>query len=260
MSKCPGEETGGNTQSIYEKHTVDFFDSYTPEYSTRHLKPLLRFVQERSSRANSFLDVGCGAGDVLVFFKENTRIGRFVGIDISPKYMEKASKYGFEVCQASILDSSLPAAVGCNYDYVLFARLLHHLIGSTRNQSKANVRKALQNSMKLLRSDGYLLILEPVFAPSLSMDLVFWAKRLITSFTSRRINILKLNKGFSNIGSPVVSYLGPKELRSMIEHIPGLRIVKWHEEHKEVSWIMRLGLIGSFAVLSCVVQKKCPKM
>ena len=171
--------------------------------------------------------------------------------------MEKASKYGFEVCHASILDSSLPAVVGCDYDYVLFARLFHHLIASTRNQSKANVRKALQNSMKLLRSGGYLLILEPVFAPSLSMDLVFRTKRLITSFTSRRINILKHNNGFSNIGAPVVSYLGPKELRSMIEHIPGSRIVKWHEEHKEVSWIMRLGLIGSFAALSCAVRKGC---
>ena len=237
----------------YDQQTKKFFDSYMPEYPTEWFRFLLPFVQRTSSSRSSFVDLGCGTGNVLDFFRRNTNVGRCVGVDISPILLKKAKEdLGLEACEASILDENLPSIVGSNYDYAMLGQVLHHLVGKTRNRSKAKARRAIVNAFRLLRKDGYLLIYEPTFYPSISGDLIFWVKRIVTKFFSQRINLFKK---FHNIGVPVVSYLSPKKLKRMLQNIPNCRIVEWIAEKHSVSWLMRLGLIGSSVRISCVAQK-----
>jgi len=175
-----------------------------------------------------------------------------VGIDISQRYLDKAELRGFKVYQASILDPNLPFLIGQDYSFILSSNLLHHLIGPTRNSSKTTVRKAIINILRLLRSGGWLLIHELVFSPSFAMDIVFWAKRIVTLFTSARLSSFS---SWHNLGAPVVSYLCARELRKMIEGIPHTRIVIWQESPMNVTWLMRFALIRSVGTVACVIQK-----
>lgn len=237
----------------YDKQTKEFFDSHLPEYPTNWFRFLLSFVQKTSSSTSTLIDLACGAGNILAFFRKNTNIARCVGVDISTVLLEKARlDLGLEVYELSILDENLPGIVGSNYDYAMLGQVLHHLVGSTRNQSKANAGKAVLNAFRLLRPGGYLLIHEPTLYPSISGDLIFWVKRLTTKVFPKRINLFKK---FHNIGVPVVSYLTAKELKRMVQDIPNFRIVDWVAEVYSVSWVMRLGLIGACVRISCVAQK-----
>lgn len=236
----------------HEEMTRGFYDLYTPEYSPWHIGDLLDFVVDRSSASDSLLDVGCGNGSVLELFRERTPLRKLVGIDISPRYLEQAALRGFKTCCASILDPNLSSLVGGEYSYILASNLLHHLVGPTRSASKANVRKALVNAFNLLRPGGYLLIHELVFSPALVMDIVFWVKRFVTLFTSSRLSSFS---SWHNLGAPVVSYLGAKELERIIQGIPGARIVMWQEKPIQVTWLMRLALIRSAGTVACMVDK-----
>ncbi|MBN2379566.1 class I SAM-dependent methyltransferase [candidate division WOR-3 bacterium] len=240
-------------QQSYDKKTKVFFDSQTPEYPTEWFNYLLGFVQRTSTKKSTLIDIGCGSGNVLLVFREKTKIKRCVGVDVSTQLIKKArNDYKLEAYEGSVFDHNLCDVVGSNYDYVILGQILHHLVGKTRNQSKGNARKALLSAMRLLQSGGYLLIYEPTYYPSLPCDIIFWIKRFVTSFSMRRIDILRK---FHNIGAPVVSFLTHKELKVMIQHIPDCRIKEWISEPWHVTWIKRLGLIGSEKRISCVVQK-----
>ena len=241
------------TQSSYDKKTREFFDSYLPEYPMEWFDRLLDFVKKTSSPDSSVVDLACGAGNILYYFREKTKIKRCVGIDIATELVDIArKKYGIEAIEASIFDEKLYQIVGSDFDYAMLGQVLHHLVGNTRNQSKANARMAIIQALRLIRPNGYLLIHEPTYDPSISGDLIFGVKRILTRFFSVRVNVLKK---YHNIGAPLVSFLTPRELKKIIEGIPNCRVVGWWPEVWEVSWLMRFGLILHYIRLSCVVQK-----
>ena len=57
-----------------------------------------------------------------------------------------------------------------------------------------------------------MVVLEPVFYPPWTMDLVFYTKKAAATVTSRRFEILDQ---WNNLGAPVVSYYTNEDLREM---------------------------------------------
>lgn len=238
---------------LYDSETKVFFDTRVPEYPTEWFKYILGFLREKGSANSSLIDLACGAGNVLDYLRKNTNFSRYAGVDISAKLLKKARiEYGLETYEMSILDDNLCNIVGDSNDFVILGQVLHHLVGKTRNQSKNNARKAILNSLKLVRPGGYLIVYEPTYCPSLSGDLVFWVKRFITTFSAKRVNIFNR---FHNLGVPVVSYFTNKELKRTFQNIPGCRITDWIEEKLNATWIMRLGLINACIRVSGMIQK-----
>lgn len=243
-----------NVRKPWDKRTQEYFDSYTPEYHSERYQHLLSFVQRTSSSQSSFMDLGCGGGNVISCFKKKTKITRFAGVDISTKLIERAKKAtGSQIFKASVSDDNLHLAVDQRYDYVMLGQVLHHLVGKTRNKSKGNARRTLLNAWSLLNPGGFLLVCEPIYSPSVAGDLIFWIKKGITCFTAGRLELG--GDKYHNLGAPVVSFLTDRELYKMIDGLPFAKILSWYSEPKPLSFIKRLACIRSCQMLSCIVEK-----
>ena len=80
--------------------------------------------------------------------------------------------------RASILDSGLPDA---RFDVVMMRFVLHHLIGKTWAQARANQAQALREMYRLVKPGGLVLIQEQVVQPALACRLVYWLSRLASA-------------------------------------------------------------------------------
>jgi ubiquinone/menaquinone biosynthesis C-methylase UbiE len=82
---------------------------------------------------------------------------------------------GIHFLRASVLDSRLPDA---RFDVVMMRFVLHHLIGRTWAQARANQALALREMFRLVKPGGLVLIQEQVVQPALACRLVYWLSRL----------------------------------------------------------------------------------
>ena len=93
------------------------------------------------------LDIGCGTGEFYECFQSQT----YVGIDISPKYIQYAKKIkkgDFRVMDATKLDFP-----DLTFDFVLVMAMLHHL-------SDEHFLQVIKEIRRVLKNDGALLIME----------------------------------------------------------------------------------------------------
>lgn len=223
---------------VIDQQTADYFDAHMPEYAISRLEYALKFITSHCQPNSSLVDIGCGTGNILKYIKDHIPIEHLCGIDISEKYLEKTQEnVGCQTLRGSILDNDFAESISSKFDFAILAAVLHHLVGKTRKQSRTNASIAVANALKQLKSGGHLIIWEPVLYPAFLMDVVFYTKRLVTKFTSRRIQILgRVN----NIGAPVVSYFTNEQLEGLFAQIPGCRIAdKWIKERKPTA-LMRL--------------------
>jgi SAM-dependent methyltransferase len=196
--------------------TVRYFDEHAPEYSVERLEFAASAVAKRAGEGASLVDLGCGAGNTLAHMLEVTPVTDALGVDVSETLLERCRELaGCPTQVGSIFDPQLPAQIGRRFDFAVVAAVLHHLIGPTRSRSRAYARRAIRNALALLEPGGHLIVVEPVFAPRLAMDAVFYVKQAISSVTTRRVFVG--DHYWTNFGAPVVSYYGNEELEAMLE-------------------------------------------
>ncbi len=197
-----------------DAETVRYFDSHVPEYSDGRLDRVAEFLATSARPDSTLIDVGCGVGNTLDFISRSADMTRLSAMDVSESCLVKTrERVECDTLHGSVLDRDFIAGLAGGYDFVVVAAVLHHLVGSTRRESRANAREAIGNSLMLLKPEGHLIIVEPVFRPRLAMDSVFWLKRTVSRVTSRRVGVLGY---WANVGQPVVSYYSPDELNAMV--------------------------------------------
>jgi SAM-dependent methyltransferase len=101
------------------------------------------------------LEIGCSVGNVSAVFRAFSNVV-FTGIDIDRHAIDLARRRfqkepNFRFCLSSLQELSRQ---GENFDYVLFAGILHHVDDSTSFQ-------LLRDAVKLTASGGRLVIYEP---------------------------------------------------------------------------------------------------
>jgi SAM-dependent methyltransferase len=207
----------------HDPKTVRYFDEHAPEYSVGRLEFATRAIRERASEGQSLIDLGCGAGNTLAHVVAETPVSDVMGVDVSETLLARCRELvGCPTRMGSIVDPALPELIGRRFDFAVVAAVLHHLIGPTRARSRAHARAAIANAIALLEPGGHLIVVEPVFAPRLAMDALFYVKQAVSSVTTRRVFLG--DHYWSNFGAPVVSYYGNEELEAMVEG-EGARIV-----------------------------------
>jgi 2-polyprenyl-3-methyl-5-hydroxy-6-metoxy-1,4-benzoquinol methylase len=204
-----------SSRTLRDEKTVAYFDEQVHDYSVDRLTFIACELARLASCSASLLDLGCGTGNTLAFLRESTGIRDLYAIDVSTKCLEATqARVGCPTYEGSILDDDLPGRIGRQFDFVIVAGVLHHLIGRTRRESKRYAKSAVHHALDMVSHGGYLVVMEPIFYPPMAMDAVFYIKKLMTIVTSRRIEIMGK---WNNIGAPVVSYLTNEELIAMVE-------------------------------------------
>ena len=203
-------------------------------------------------RKGTFLEIGAGVGRNLTKIKD--RVERVVAIDVSSQSLEIcANRIQCEVKNASILDEQFVDAVDVKADFVLLSCVLHHLVGTTRKQSFEFSRKGILNSLKLLNSGGYLIVMEPNYQPHEINTLVFYLKRFGAFVTrGKRLGIFGFH---NNLGAPVVSYFNKSELTDLLSEFDLEKYDEW-EWKGSLSRLQKLGLIKEFSLIHLVYRKK----
>ncbi|VAW66211.1 hypothetical protein MNBD_GAMMA08-2669, partial [hydrothermal vent metagenome] len=123
------------------------------------------------------------------------------------------------------------------FDFVVVGAVLHHLIDSSRDKSRELAIQALINAVAILKPGGHLVLLEPIFSPRITMDIVFYVKKFVSKFTSGRIGLFGY---WNNIGEPVVSYYDRRQLLNFMTHLPDTELVYEHYSPHKIALIMRI--------------------
>lgn len=137
----------------FDRPAFDFF---------RHLQK--KVVAAASPRSGvRFLDIGCGTGWAVRYASELAGDGEFVGVDLSPKMLEKARESAREcntVRFARANAESLPFDDGA-FDIVICTMSFHHYLNPPRALAEARRVLAPQGCYYLLdvASDGPLGLL-----------------------------------------------------------------------------------------------------
>jgi hypothetical protein len=103
-----------------------------------------------------------------------------------------------------------------------------------------------------LRKDGLLIILEPVFSPSVIMAVLFYVKRFFSKIINKRIQILG---AWNNIGAPVVSYFTDKQMIQMLRTIEYAEIVDFDQKILNLNLLWKLSGITNRADMTIIVKK-----
>jgi SAM-dependent methyltransferase len=227
-------------EEVYE-FSVDRYD-YVIDFLNKHLKDDVKLIE-----------VGCGPGNVLEYIGGKTSIKNLYGIDVSEKALALARKRGVGTYLGSITDMAFVLNINIKFDCIVLGAILHHLVGSNRKLSYIRSYKALRNSTLLLKEDGYICILEPIFEPSFIGDLIFYIKKFITKFTSRRAPVFGY---WNNIGAPVVSYFSKSSLLNIIKHFKDFEIINIYEKEVKRNFLMKLCLVRKRSDLTLILRKK----
>lgn len=130
--------------SQYSHNTVDITNKNTTWFK------LFNLVQQKSQ----VLDVGCSSGyfaNVLIS-KKNCTVD---GVELNIKDAKEASKICRNVLVGSIEDESVIKEINQQYDYIIFADVLEHLVDPAR---------VLKNISKFLKKNGCILFSVPNMA------------------------------------------------------------------------------------------------
>jgi SAM-dependent methyltransferase len=211
-----------------DPETTTYFDSCVPEYSIERLGDAAQFIRAHRENDASLIDVGAGTGNTLAYLRESTGIGSLAALDVSGESLRLLrDRVSCEIHQGSILDRDFVDAIGSRFDFAIVAAVLHHLIGRSRRQSRALARIAVENSKRLLKPGGYLIIHEPVFSPQVAMSGVFYLKKAVTRFTNKRVGVLGY---WNNVGAPVVSYYTTGQVRELAHAGAPATLVHFHSD------------------------------
>jgi SAM-dependent methyltransferase len=212
------------TAQATDTQTEAYFDSRRPEYdAASRFAHAAQWIRRLAGEDSSLVEVGCGSGNVLAYLRDETGVRRLAGIDVSPRSLERArERTGCETHHGSILDAGLVARLAGRFDFAVLGAVLHHLVGWTRRASRERARRALAHAASLVRPGGHLIVHEPVFYPPWAMGCVFYAKRVASAVTPRR---LELFDRWNNLGAPVVSYYTNEDLRLLVEADPRAEIL-----------------------------------
>ena len=244
----------GASAGARDAGTEAYFDAWTPEYDAARFAPAAEWIRRLAGEDSTLVDVGCGSGNVLAYLRDETGLRRFAGIDVSPRYLEQArERVGCDTHQGSILDAALVESLAGRFDFAVLGAVLHHLVGRTRRASRERARLALAHAVSLVRSGGHVIVHEPVFYPSWTMDLVFYAKKLMSALTSRRLEIFDQ---WNNLGAPVVSYYTNEELEQMIADDPRAELLDRQSVPAYLSSLQRAAFIRRREDTTLLVRRR----
>ncbi len=237
-----------------DEQTEAYFDRRRAEYPVHRFEFAAAALREQGRAGGTLLDVGCGTGNTLEYLRDTAGIRQLAGIDVSRRCVARTrSRLGCRAWQGSILDRALAERFDGEFDVVVVAAVLHHLVGPTRTRSRELARTALIHCLRMVRPGGLLVVIEPVFEPRWVMDAVFHVKRMIGTVARGRVELLSQA---NNLGPPVVSFYSEGELRELLRRAGAGEIVGRNAVGQRPGRLFRAAGIRRRDDLTLLVQRQ----
>jgi len=200
---------------------------------------------------SKILEVGGGSGHMLDLIKSNTFIKDLYNIEIAYKAYKGQVKENIGLIGGDALN--MPFKDEC-FDCVLMKDVLHHLVGKTRKESKNNALKCIKESFRVLKNEGYLILLEECNKSEIFSSIIFYVT-LVLSFLGFSCKALGLRKYV------IVSFLTPNEIKTLLSMSAyKIRIIIEDTKKLEVNpKMLKLTLVMSTLYRQRLVIKKCTK-
>jgi SAM-dependent methyltransferase len=164
-------------RNMSKKQVQDYFDTNWTDYLGDTRDTVSSIIESIAPPEPRVLDVGCGSGKFILGLTERGVVESGVGFDISQGMLPDEDTSGVKFFQASA--TSIPIRSG-TFDIATINDVLHHLVGPSRAESRANAVDCLREALHSVDDSGFVVITEqfyegPVGNSSLTAQLVFWA-------------------------------------------------------------------------------------
>lgn len=223
-----------------QRKVRDSFKS-TGEFRTRkgiihpELDPtMIDFICTHASSTDRILEIGGASGYFLDFALRNTVVGKAYNLDFAyENYREQANK-NIRLVGGTTLE--LPFK-DCSFEWVVMKNVLRHLVCKSRAESKRFARLAIQEVVRVTKSDGYFMVLEQYNNSTIYASITFYIT-LIFSLLRIKFERLGLYEGY------VVSFLTPGEIEDILT-AHNMEIIIKRKHRLSVPFIWRLTLLMS---------------
>lgn len=164
-----------NYKKYYEKESrKQKIITETPEFIYKNgydrAKAIIEILKKRAGlrKENKVLDVGCGAGGIVSYFKEQGYETK--GIDLDETFLEYGKKKGTNIEKATTKDLLEKEE---RFDIVLYVHVLEHIEDAVQE---------LFNAKRLLNRDGAIFVEVPLIENAIKrygeMQKYFWIEHI----------------------------------------------------------------------------------
>jgi ubiquinone/menaquinone biosynthesis C-methylase UbiE len=203
--------------------TKQFFDEWTSYHETVKKIDTWKLYGEAISKQiknGVILDIGNGG----IFNYDTSKAKKIIAIDLSPNLISNAPREAdnIEYRVGNIIELDYTAA---EFDQAVMDMLVHHLAGKNFAVTKSNVLKSFENTYRVLKPGGELIIME-----SCLPELFEFAEKNFFFF-------FRIFTGL--LGHPVVFQWNRKSLENLLRQ-SGFKNITM-DEVKLGKWIIQLG-------------------
>ncbi|MFZ0010302.1 MAG: class I SAM-dependent methyltransferase [Halobacteriota archaeon] len=169
-------------------------------------KDIISFVNETCNSDSKVLEIGGGSGALLDLIESNSSVTKLYNCDFVPETYQFQANPNINLIGCTALNLPFQDQT---FDYCIAKNLLHHLVGSTQNESKLNAAKAVEELIRVVKNEGFVIILEQYNKCNLCTTLLFHATLLFSH--------MGISSKFFGMGKNViVSFLTPGEIQNLL--------------------------------------------
>lgn len=230
--------------NIFDKY-ADFYGNVKPQSYDYYF---IDFIKKTKKQGSNLLDIGGGSGTFAQLVNDNCLDIDVHVVDPSKKLLDRINDERIKKIYGNLPDQIF---LDSDFDYVHVKEVLHHIVGSSIDETKELLRESLFTMKDFLKEDGFLLIhelfYESYLIPELSRTLIFNLLALQNKFG------IKVPAKEFLMGLGVCFYTRP-EFESILNDC-GFKIIDFHEEYWGSTFKARLLFLQNWGRMLFIVKK-----
>jgi|LGVF01.1.fsa_nt_gb SAM-dependent methyltransferase len=205
---------------------------------------IVDYVCNHCSESPKILEIGGGSGYLLDLIYNIIHCKNLYNLEFSFGIYEKQASDAIRLIGGD--GRRLPFKDDI-FEFVIIKNVLHHLVGRSRKESKRFAKICIDEIVRVVKNDGYVVILEQYNSYKIFSSILFYLSYVFSIF-GIQVSSFGLHKYV------IVSFLTPEEVTNLLtSRRTDVEITLKQERRKEVSLKLKLTLlISNIGHILCV--------